>query len=239
MRTGTCVPVALAALLPGALAAANPISMEAFRAKQVPFTTHVQLSFGLDGKTPSAPTLATRDGSTINPSWTALASYKANTGSGLRALEAVQACDCNVAVGQHSYQIKAIGGYGGKEVTLSASITVVAGLGDPKDAGPLGDVHPWEIPEPGPVQGLDCKAKCAAAGDGPRKGDDRAPPDMGPAPDKSASSADRGSKPDTMASKPAAQDDGGCSLAGRAASASLAALALALCALGVLLRRRR
>ncbi len=220
--------VVVIALQAGA-ASANPIALEVARAKQVPGTLHVQLTYAYDGSTATQPTKLTRDGSAVSASWTTFAGYSANTGSGLRSLAAQQLCDCNVSVGSHSYELTVTSG--GKEHTLPVSITVAASVPEPKDAGaPKGDLLPWEIPEPNPVQGLDCKAACGAT-----------KPDQGttPKPDGGARDVSVVPNPDAKVNPPAAKDEGGCSLAsGRASVATGLALLLALALLGAVLRRR-
>lgn len=210
------------------LAGANPISLEVVRAKQVPGTLHVQLTYAYDGSSASQPTALTRDGAAVSGSWKSFSGFNANTGSGLRALAAQQFCDCDVSVGAHKYEITVT--VASKEQKLPVSITVASSVSEPKDAGaPKGDFMPWEIPEPNPIQGLDCKTTCSA----PK-------PDQGttPKPDSGARDVSVVSKDDQKVNPPAAKDEGGCSLAGGANVAAGLALLLALGLAGAVLRRR-
>lgn len=228
MRT-IAVVVTIVLLAAGA-ASANPIALEVARAKQVPGTLHIQLTYAYDGSTADKPTKLTRDGSALSGSWTAFGGFSANTGSGLRSLAAQQLCDCGVSVGSHKYELTV--STGGKERTLPVSVTVVSSLEEPKDAGaPKGDFQPWDIPEPNPVQGLDCKTACSAPA-----------PDQGtaPKPDGGARDVSVTPNPDAKVNPPAVKDEGGCSLAaGRASVAAGLALLLALALVGAALRRRR
>ena len=153
---------------------ANPIALEVVRAREVP-GSHVQLTYGVDGKTPATPSNTTTFGSKSTP-WKAPAgTYQTNTGSGVRGVNAIQMCDCGVPVGQKlGYQITVASAYDGRTVTLTASLTT-SGKYDASiapsssvdggyDAGSPPDVLPWEIPDPVEVQGLDCTVECAAIG---------------------------------------------------------------------------
>jgi MYXO-CTERM domain-containing protein len=217
MRAGACIAVVGAAILLGATAWANPISMDVLRAKQLPSLTHVQLTYGLDGKTPDTPTIVKRDDVVITGSWTSTASYTANTGSGLKSLQATQLCDCNVSLGAHTYKVTVKNAMGTGTVEQQTTLTVATTQPPPKDAGP-GDLSPWEIPEPTQMQGLDCAKACAAS-----------TPDGAVKRDAAAVQADTGT------TKP--KDGGGCSVAGQS-SASALALLLGLGLLVALLRRR-
>jgi hypothetical protein len=221
--------VVTAVLLQAGAASANPIALEVARAKQVPGTLHVQLTYAYDGTSADKPTKLTRDGSALGGSWTAFSGYSANTGSGLRSLAAQQLCDCNVSIGSHKYELTV--STGGKERTLPVSVAVVPSLEEPKDAGaPVGDFQPWDIPEPNPVQGLDCKTACSAPA-----------PDQGTAPKPDSGARDVSIAPgaDAKVNPPAVKDEGGCSLAaGRATAATGLALLLALALLAAVLRRR-
>jgi len=194
---------------------ANPISMEVLRVRQLPSTTHVQLTWGVDGSTADTPLSSKRDGSEIQLAWTSMSGFTANTGSGLVKLSATQACDCDVAVGQHKYILKVKSAMGGKEMDYEGSITVEQGLTVPPDAGaPVGDLNPWEIPEPSQLQGLNCSSTCSTVVPNP----------------------DAGATVDAGSTKPN-EDDGGCSVSGRGRAAS-AGLLLLLC-LGLVAIRRR
>jgi hypothetical protein len=188
---------------------ANPISMEVARGRQVPSSRHVQLTYAVDGSTPTTPISATKDGASLSLSWALTsASFTANTGSGLVSLSATQACDCDVAVGTRTYVVKVNSAMGGTPQDLTIKVDVVQNLAATADAGvPAGDVMPWSIPEPGQIQGLDCMAACSGA-----------------------TNKDAGS-----GSPEKEVDDEGCAMGGRPASLSLLMLALGL---GLLLRRR-
>ena len=226
MRPGAFGIVALSAILLGAVAQANPITDKVFRAKQVPTTTHVQLTYATDLKAPTTPTSIDRDGSPLTGTWTSLASYTANTGSGLKPLQATQLCDCNVPLGAHTYKMKA-------EVEMQATITVATTV-TPKDAGPhTTDFAPWDIPEPTQIQGLDCAKMCATTpGDKPIARDS-APPKIDAAVKVDAPAP----KTDTTPVVTPPKDDGGCAVGGRAAGSALVLL-LGLGLLAILLRRR-
>lgn len=220
------VLITAAALVAPLPAQANPIALEVVRARQVPNTHHVQLTYGVDGQTPVTPVSTTRDGSSLTLTWQSSSSFTANTGSGLVSLAAVQTCDCDVPVGKHDYVVRVKSAMGGSEMDYPTSVEVLQDLQVPKDAGvPGGDMMPWDIPEPGEIQGLDCRTACTAGGDGPIV-KDAAPP----TPDAGAA-ADSGQPP------PKEEDDGGCSL-GSAGGAPLLGLLL-LAGIGLALLRRR
>jgi len=216
-------------ILIAGLAHANPISLEVLRAKQLPSLTHVQLTYGVDGKTPATPTSITRDGVTVSASWTGGASYSANTGSGLKSVNATQLCDCNVPLGAHTYKIKVTSAMGTGEVELQTSVTVTSSPVPPKDAG-AGDLSPWEIPEPTQMQGLNCTTACAT----PAADKAVARDYSGAKKDAAVTKLDTGTtKVDTGTTKP--KDDGGCAVAGRGSASALALLL----GLGLLLTLRR
>jgi hypothetical protein len=214
----------LTALLLPLSARANPVAMEVLRARQVPNTHHVQLTYGVDGQSAATPGATSRDGASLGLSWQGMSgSYKANTGSGLVGVTATQACDCDVPVGQHEYVVRVKSAMGGNEIDLTTSVQVEQDLQTPMDAGvPGGDMMPWEIPEPGAIQGLDCRKACsgAAASDGPL------PPKDGGSP-----GSDTGTGPKIKDKS----DDGGCALGGPAGPLAPSLLLL----LGLALLRRR
>ena len=220
------------------LAWANPMAGEVVKARQVPNTHLVQVTYGVDDQftagTPSV-TAISRDGASLGLSWHGLGGFTANTGSGLVGLNATQACDCDVPVGQHEYVVRVKSAMGGKEMDYKIKIEVLQDLQAPADAGvPGGDMLPWDIPEPGEIQGLDCRLACTGvASDGPMTVKDAG----SVSPDTTTQPRDAGSaSPD--ATQPKDEDDeGGCSLgrAGQPLSLSL----LLLLGLGLMLRRRR
>jgi hypothetical protein len=213
-------------------AGANPISMDVLRARQAPQTTHVQITYAVDSDTaPNTPSAITRDDQALSGSWTNTSSFTANTGSGLKELKAVQLCDCDVPLGERLYKVTVMPAMGSQEMEFQATVTVVDNLGAPADAGVVGDVHPWEIPEPNQIQGLDCSQECSGGGDdGGTVSPDAAvvTPDAGP-------TADSASPPPN----PDDEDEGGCSLSGSTRGGALGLLILGLGLLGGLLRRRR
>lgn len=157
------VLVALA-LFAAAAARANPVSIAVVRARQVPHTTHVQVTFAVDGSISAdyVPTALLRDGQPVPGTFQLAAGpFRTNTGSGVRDTRAKQVCDCAVTAGKHAYTLTYR--VGQNPETLSTTVEVVQGLGDPPDAagGPV-DMLPWEIPDPVEIQGLDCKQACAA-----------------------------------------------------------------------------
>lgn len=147
-----------------ASAYANPMSTEVARVREVP-GPHVQLTFAVEtSKTPQTPSIPATYGSKSTPWKTA--PYRANTGSGVRALNGIQMCDCNVPLGQALvYKFTAAGTYDGRAINFSLAVTPTgtghydAGV-DPSsiDAGSM----PWTIPDPVEIQGIDCSVECAA-----------------------------------------------------------------------------
>ena len=147
---------------------ANPISVDAFRVRQMDKSLDVQVTYGVDsgsGASTVKIVSLTRDDKAITPtSWLA-ASYKANTGSGVRSLSASQHCDCSVSKGKHTYELKVQGVMGsGKTTSYKVTVDVQDGGPAAKDAGSAkgGDMAPWEIPEPSDVQGANCTIVCKA-----------------------------------------------------------------------------
>ena len=108
-RTLLLTSLGVVLLAPAAMA--NPISTHVLRARQVPSTLHVQVTFGQDtsfgGDTVKAPEVVQKNGEAFEVSWKALSGgYTANTGSGLTTVTAVQFCDCSVTEGEHTYSVK-------------------------------------------------------------------------------------------------------------------------------------
>lgn len=193
-------------------ALANPVAMEVLRTRQVPHSTHVQITYAVDGQKPAVPQQTTRDGSPVGGDWTPMtADFTANTGSGLVSTQGIQLCDCSVPLGQHTYKVTVPNVYNGNLAQMQSTVTVVADLGDPQDAGVAGDVWPWDIPEPSQIQGLDCLAWCS----GSTEADSAASPtDSATIPaDSAASPTDSGPAPqrDTNTGTP---DDGGSGSSG-------------------------
>ncbi|MFH1132219.1 MAG: MYXO-CTERM sorting domain-containing protein [Pseudomonadota bacterium] len=195
-------------------ALANPVSAEVLRIRQVPHSAHVQVTWAVDPslyyKGIVEPTDVTRDGTALSVTWWPYQFYKANTGSGLADLIAVQFCDCDVAVGTHTYEMN-IAGYNGEHEPRSESIIVETDPLDPPDAGVVGDVHPWDIPEPAEVQGIDCVQSCGSS----------TTPDGGGVPDTGTVLPDAGSAPDAIGTNPVTDDQGGCSVADGSSTAAL------------------
>jgi MYXO-CTERM domain-containing protein len=167
-------------ILFAASAYANPYATELARIREVP-GPHVQLTYAVEmSKTPQTPSVPVGFGSRLTP-WKTATSYQANSGSGVRPLNAIQMCDCNVPLGQNLvYKLSAVRPYDGKSVEYTLTVTptgtgvydasVIDATSGAGDAGPT--VMPWDIPDPVEIQGLDCTAECNApqpldAGAGP------------------------------------------------------------------------
>jgi hypothetical protein len=165
MRRFFCGAVVCLVLLAGASALGNPVSSQMLRVHQVPKTTHVQVTYVT--VLSDLPGQVLRDGTGLSYSWTALASYSANNGSGVRSMPSQQFCDCNLPVGSHEYVAKLTKTFDADE--LKATIQVVADYSLPvrKDAGPAPDLMPWYQPEPTELQGLDCTKVCTGTKVGP------------------------------------------------------------------------
>jgi hypothetical protein len=165
MNSLTKLVLAGPAVLIATSASANPVMSELARIREVP-GPHVQLTYAVDGssgKSPKIPSAAETFGTKSTP-WKA-ASYSANTGSGIRGLLAVQRCDCFVPMGQSLvYNIVVSSEYDGKNITYKLGVTTTGtyDAGTPKPL-PEGDAgHPWDIPDPVEIQGIDCTVECAA-----------------------------------------------------------------------------
>jgi hypothetical protein len=227
-------------LVPG-LAQANPIALEVVRARQVPGTHHVQITYGVDGTKVQTPLSTSRDGTKLGLAWHGQTGYTANTGSGLVSVNATQACDCDVPLGTHKYEVRFTSAMDGKETSLTVTVNVLANLPTPADAGvPAGDMMPWDIPEPSEIQGLNCTQTCKAAkSDGPVI-------DAG-VPDAATTNPDVAiTRPDAASTNPDAgtgggnkeDDNGGCSL-GQAGGPLSLSVFLLLLSLALWVRRRR
>ncbi len=195
-----------AAVLGGSQAAANPVSLDAFRLRQVPGTQHVPVTYAVSTDAGGGGTTINglqKDGAPLAVSWTDVGSFRANTGSGLEPLNGWQTCDCDVELGQHSYAVEVQGGacFGGP-CSPDSSVNVVADLSPPNEADAGAVELPWNIPEPAALQGLDCVATCAGTGH------PEPMPDSGGAAD-AGGGADPGAAPTVTD-----DDDSGCS-AGR------------------------
>lgn len=165
------VPV-LGVLVAGAAgsAAANPMSLEVVRARQVPETHHVQVTYGVDadaGVMPLAtPTAVFRDGVELEVVFVEMdGSYTTNTGSGLAGVEATQFCDCDLEPGTYKYELE----IPEHDWLYPATVVVEAGATRTEPVPPRPDAgseesdtepYPWEIPDPVEIQGLDCVASC-------------------------------------------------------------------------------
>ena len=226
-RWWTVFSFAALALTAG-VAQANPYSLQVLRTRAVP-GPHVQISYGVDNRGGSSsgeiPTLAATYGSKQTP-WDTTSSYRANTGSGVVGLHAVQSCDCfvpkGVALAYETTLPDRIPGPA-RNITLKSTITVTDSFDAAVPAPRQVDGAAWLDPEPAEVQGLDCTTACLretldASADVTAVD---APVATAPAPDAAATTV-KSSK--------------GCSFGGSAPSSALPLLGLlALLALG---RRR-
>ena len=170
--------VAMIALLAPAAATANPIMMETNHGLQVPETMHVQISYMCETDDPepgwcNLPTGLEKDGTPLTSEFQGPTGVAINGGSGIDTYHAWQVCDCDVAVGEHSYKLLFDG-----ENWLGGAMTIQ--VTDPPPAPrewepwePGGDVAPWNIPESPWPKGLDCEVYCEDTPVGP--GEDTAP----------------------------------------------------------------
>jgi hypothetical protein len=156
-------------LVMSSIAVGNPVSCEVLRLRQTPKSRHVQVTFGDDCSESEKVVSLTRDGQSSTWRWSELKGFTTNTGSGLDELGVMQTCDCDVAVGEHTYKIA----FKNDEYSndLKDTITVVAALPEPDAGGESGDTsdtgtsdteseEPWSIPDPVEIQGLDCIDYC-------------------------------------------------------------------------------
>lgn len=199
-------------------AVANPISVDAFRVRQMDASLDVQVTYGVDsgaGASTIKIVSLTRNGTAITPTTWLASTYNANTGSGVRSLSASQHCDCGVSKGKHVYELTVQGVYGsGKNTTYKVTVDVSDSGPKAKDAGVATgrDLAPWEIPEPGGVQGVNCTNQCKVK----------------PANDSGAA-ADAGAKV-------VRETDGGCAVGGDAGAGGML---LMLALLGLIVRRKQ
>jgi len=167
----------LAVAFTAPVAQANPILSDVLLVRQTPHTHHVQITLGHDGSDDGVaePAELSRDGLTLDPTWTALDDgYQTNTGSGLRVVDAIQVCDCDLSVGEHTWTVR-LPGY---DWSMAASLEVVADQDDYQEVDPGPDPDPWDIPDPADMQGLDCAAACDGS-DTDDPGDSTGPDDDG------------------------------------------------------------
>ena len=180
--------VALCAFLLPAFASANPIMMENNHGLQVPETMHVQISYMCETEDPepgwcSLPTGVEKDGALLTDQLQGPTGVSVNGGSGIDTYYAWQVCDCDVAVGPHSYKLLFEGeNWLGDEMTIT--VTDPPPAVEEQQAMPEGEISPWDIPESPWPKGLDCAVFCQEGPVGP--GEDTAPAGVDtvqPAPD--------------------------------------------------------
>ena len=155
--------------LTAGVAQANPYSLQVLRTRAVP-GPHVQVTYGVDNRGGSSsveiPTLASTYGSK-QTSWDTMSGFKANTGSGVVWLQAVQSCDCfvpkGIALAYTTTLPDRISSTYGRTITITLQSTIT--VTDSYDAAVWPDSRTdgaaWNDPEPTEVQGLDCTAACA------------------------------------------------------------------------------
>lgn len=172
-RSGVVATFALAATP----ALANPIMGDVLIARQTPHTHSVQITLGRDTAVGDLdePTSVTRDGAPLEVDWVTMDDpYETNTGSGLTDVDATQFCDCDLAVGEHTWEVK-LPNY---NWAFTVTLEVVEDQPDYEEVDPGPDPYPWDIPDPVEMQGIDCAATCA---DGPvDTGDEEADEDLEP-----------------------------------------------------------
>lgn len=170
--------LALVAFIAAAQAWANPMMSSQFQAVQVPGTRHVQLTWlNVSEKVPVVA-MYVRDDKAWELKWKPTSGFKANLGSGYGSHPVVQACDCNLALGQHSFRVFP----GDKEAGrwsmggLTARFEVLARVPDPaKEPEKPAEPAPQGIfrfggggePAPRGIQGLDCRAECSSGATAP------------------------------------------------------------------------
>jgi hypothetical protein len=154
-RSGLVTALALVS----APALANPIMGDVLIARQTPHTHHVQVTLCRDTAVGELeqPTAVTRDDDPLDPNWVEMDdSYETNTGSGLTDLDAMQFCDCDLEVGQHTWEVL-LPGY---DWVWSITLEVVEDQDDYEEIDPGPNPDPWDIPDPAEMQGIDCAAAC-------------------------------------------------------------------------------
>jgi hypothetical protein len=151
-------------------AVGNPMSCETFRARQVPGSTHVQITFADQCTQDGEITSLSRDKEEMDPEWQPFDGFVANMGSGLMTVPANQVCDCDVALGRYQYQLTYESHYGENEYNRTVEVvdpdTMVVDDEDDEEVETDSEVMPWDIPEPEEIQGLDCIAACEEGGPG-------------------------------------------------------------------------
>jgi hypothetical protein len=156
--------LAFAAATVSTPALANPVLAEMLRARQIPHTQHVQVTYArmYSSDAASAGPLS-RDTTALGRTWMPFAAgVNLNGGSGVQKYAtALQICDCDVPIGSHSYS--ALPSYGTYAMTVN--VTVVDNMGEPDAAVVKPDAMPWDIPDPVEIQGIDCVKWCASAAD--------------------------------------------------------------------------
>lgn len=158
-------------------ASANPVGCNKLILRQVPETTHVQITWVAMCKDEFKMTGLKRDGVLLEPQWISISGYLTNMGSGLWQVYTNQTCDCNVGVGKHKYVADAEG-YEDEKLVFDQSIAVVKNLAPIEVSESLDDQaarsvkneeadggEPWDEPDPLYFQGLDCTVACSLTTD--------------------------------------------------------------------------
>lgn len=160
---------------PGALRA-NPIMDSGFMAVQVPGTRHVQLTFFRLGETDTRVATYLRDEKAWAVKWKPSPGFRAELGSGVELVNAVQACDCNVALGPHVFRVLPAGHRESERAEFfKVNLEVVADTKDPAQKPPVDSGQPDDgkrkllraliaratADEPMGLQGTNCLAECA------------------------------------------------------------------------------
>jgi hypothetical protein len=157
--------LAVAAATVSTPALANPVMAEMLRARQIPHTQHVQVTYAGLGFQPDSGSVGplSRDTASLGQSWLPFAAgVNLNGGSGVaKYATALQICDCNVPIGSHKYTAKASHG----TYDMPVTVAVVDNLEEPDAAVVKPDAMPWDIPDPVEIQGIDCAAWCTSAAD--------------------------------------------------------------------------
>ena len=165
----------------GATAAwGNPMMSTSFHAMQVPGTHHVQVTWLNIGQKVPKVSVYLRDDKAYELQWKPFDGFKSDQGSGVGSYPVAQACDCNVAVGHHTFRVMPNGQKSMDELpwgTLRAEFDVLADKPDPAKVPPAPPPEPKNDTErmllrlheenlkrrgevPKGVQGLDCRAEC-------------------------------------------------------------------------------
>jgi hypothetical protein len=123
----------------------------------------VQVSFGAWCDDQEVTVLSfLRDGKPFEPHWHPIEDFVASDGSGLQTMKADQMCDCNVALGEHLYEIKfqtvsSKGKIFKPTFDVDLEVLAPAELEDVQVDDPTGG---WGTPEPEEMQGIDCLSLC-------------------------------------------------------------------------------